>query len=374
MIKLSIIIVNYNVQYFLEQCLLSVLAASKNILSEIIVVDNNSTDDSCTMVLEKFPQIILLRNSENTGFSKANNQGVDLAKGEYVLILNPDTVVGEDAFEKVMNFSETKNKFGAIGVKYIDGTGNFLPECKRNFPSVGVACKKLLGFSNKYYANHIGENENKEVDVLCGAFMLLKRDVYNKVGGFDEDYFMYGEDVDLSYKLTNGGYKNYYYGAATIIHYKGESTIKDINYLKNFYGAMKIFYKKHYKISKLVYYSMNVFFKGIMNYQLLRRNDSDKQPLSGKNFIYLGSDFESYEKVKSHLQAETSEFCSTPPVKIEEYDLIILDTTSISFSEIIKIHENLRLFKIRKRIRPENTNFLIGSDSSRRRGDILGLL
>ena len=374
MIKLSIIIVNYNVQYFLEQCLLSVLEASKNILSEIIVVDNNSTDDSCTMILKKFPQITLLRKTANTGFSKANNLGVDRAKGEYVLILNPDTLVAEDTLEKVINFSETKNKFGAIGVKYIDGTGNFLPECKRNFPSVGVACKKLLGFSNKYYANQIGENENREVDVLSGAFMLLKRDVYNKVGGFDEDYFMYGEDVDLSYKLTNRGYNNYYYGGSTIIHYKGESTIKDINYLKNFYGAMKIFYKKHYKISNLVYYSMNVFFKGIMNYQLLKRNDSEKRSLSGKNFIYVGSDFESYEKVKGHLQAETSEFCSTPPVKIEDYDLIILDTTSISFSEIIKIHENLRSFKIKKRIRPESTNFIIGSDSSRNRGDILELL
>jgi len=347
------------------------LEASRDIKTEIIVVDNNSTDGSCAMILNKFPQITLLRNSENLGFSKANNQGVAKAKGEYVLILNPDTVVAEDTFKKIINYSDTKENFGALGVKFIDGTGNFLPECKRNFPSTSVAFKKLLGRSNKYYANQIDENENKEVDILSGAFMLLKRDVYLKNDGFDEDYFMYGEDVDLSYKLTNRGYANYYYGAATIIHYKGESTLKDMRYLKNFYGAMQIFYRKHFKINNLVHYSLNVLFKAVMNYQSLKGGDSEKQLFLRNNLIYIGNDLQIFETIKNNLQSEIADISKTIPDKPENYDLIILDSAQLSFNEIIKIFEKFRLVKIRKRIRPERTNFFIGSDASESRGEVV---
>ena len=371
MVKLSIIIVNYNVQYFLEQCLLSVIEASKNIQTEIIVVDNNSTDGSCSMILEKFPQVTLIRNSENLGFSKSNNQGVERANGEYILILNPDTVLGENIFEKILIYSESKEDFGALGVRFIDGTGNFLPECKRNFPSVRIAFRKLLGFANRYYANHIDEYENKEVDILSGAFMLLKRDVYLKNGGFDEDYFMYGEDVDLSYTLSSRGYSNYYFGEATIIHYKGESTIKDKPYLKNFYGAMQIFYKKHFKINNLVHFSLNVLFKLVMIYKLLKKSDSITKSLMRNKMIYIGDDFHTYDNIKRHLQTEISEFCSTPPATIENYELIILDSACLSFSEIIKYFEELKSIKIRKRIIPKNTNFIIGSDSSGDRGEVV---
>ena len=350
--KLSVIIVNFNVQHFLELCLLSVLKASKNIQTEIIVVDNNSSDGSCELIIEKFPQIILLRNAENMGFSKANNQGVAKAKGKYVLILNPDTVLAEDIFEKIISYSETKKKFGALGVKFIDGTGNFLPESKRNFPSLKVAFKKLLGFSNKYYANHIDMNENKEVEILSGAFMLLKRDVYLESDGFDEDYFMYGEDVDLSYKLTSRGYSNYYYGAATIIHYKGESTLKDKRYLKNFYGAMQIFYKKHFKISSLVHYTMDILFKVIATCRAFWSIDPGKQNILGNSLIYIGNDFQTFENIKSRIQTETAEMCTSIPAVIENYELIVLDSSLLSFYEIIKIFEKLGSVKIRKRIRP----------------------
>ncbi len=368
---MSVIIVNFNVQHFLEQCLLSVLEATKNIHSEIIVVDNNSTDGSCAMLLKKFPEVALIRNSENLGFSKSNNQGVDRAIGEYILILNPDTVLGENIFEKILTYSESKNDFGALGVRFIDGTGNFLPECKRNFPSVRIAFRKLLGFSNKYYANHIDENENKVVDILSGAFMLLKRDVYLENGGFDEDYFMYGEDVDLSYTLSSRGYSNYYFGETTIIHYKGESTIKDKPYLKNFYGAMQIFYKKHFKINNLVHFSLNVLFKLVMNYKLLTKSDSSTQSLMRNKMIYIGDDFNTYENIKRHLQTEQSEFCTTLPATIENYELIILDSACLSFSEIIKYFEELKSIKIRKRIIPKNTNFIIGGDSSGARGEVV---
>lgn len=355
----------------MEQCILSAIEASKNILTEIIVVDNNSTDGSCSMILEKFPQVTLIRNSENLGFSKSNNQGVEQANGEYILILNPDTVLGENIFEKILIYSESKEDFGALGVRFIDGTGNFLPECKRNFPSVRIAFRKLLGFANRYYANHIDEYENKEVDILSGAFMLLKRDVYLKNGGFDEDYFMYGEDVDLSYTLSSRGYSNYYFGEATIIHYKGESTIKDKPYLKNFYGAMQIFYKKHFKINNLVHFSLNVLFKLVMIYKLLKKSDSITKSLMRNKMIYIGDDFHTYDNIKRHLQTEISEFCSTPPATIENYELIILDSACLSFSEIIKYFEELKSIKIRKRIIPKNTNFIIGSDSSSDRGEVV---
>ena len=249
---LSVIIISYNVQYFLEQCILSIKAASQNIKTEIIVVDNNSSDASCKLISKKYPEIILIQNKENVGFSKANNQGVKIAKGDYVLILNPDTVVAEDTFTKILNFAKSKHNLGVLGVKLIDGSGNFLPECKRGIPTPSVSFNKLFGISSKqtgkYYATHLNENETGIVAVLVGAFMFLKKSVYKEVNGFDESYFMYGEDIDLSYKILNCGYQNYYYANTQVIHYKGESTEKDVINLKYFHNAMKIFYKKHFKL------------------------------------------------------------------------------------------------------------------------------
>ena len=221
--KLSVVILNYNVRYFLELCLQSVEAALEGIPSEIIVIDNNSDDASCEMVVSKFPSVTLIKNAVNVGFSKANNQAVEVAKGEYVCILNPDTVVSEDTFLKVMDFADSKSNLGIVGCRLIDGAGDFLHESKRNIPLVSIAIKKILGNSNRYYANHVSEYGVGKVDVLVGAFMLIRQDVYKLLGGFDEDYFMYGEDIDLSYKSLKSGYDNYYYGDVSVIHYKGES-------------------------------------------------------------------------------------------------------------------------------------------------------
>jgi GT2 family glycosyltransferase len=182
----------------------SVEAALGEIPSEIIVIDNNSKDGSCEMLKEKFPSVILIQNTSNVGFSKANNQAVKVAKGEYVCILNPDTVVAEDTFESILNFADKQTNLGIIGCRLIDGSGKYLPECKRNIPLVDIAIKKVLGNSKKYFANHIREFDNKEVEILVGAFMVLKRSLYNALDGFDEDYFMYGEDIDFSFRsLTN---------------------------------------------------------------------------------------------------------------------------------------------------------------------------
>jgi GT2 family glycosyltransferase len=258
--KLSVIIVNYNVQYFLEQALLSVRKAAQKVPTEVFVVDNNSVDDSVQMVREKFPEVHLIANKENVGFSTANNQAIKIAKGEYVLLLNPDTIVREDTFEKTVAFMDAHADAGGLGVKMIDGKGNFLPESKRGFPSPEVAFYKTFGFSklfpkskrfNKYHLGYLSEEETHEVDVLSGAFMMLRKTVLDEIGLLDEAFFMYGEDIDLSYRVVKAGYKNYYFADTTIIHYKGESTKKgSLNYVRTFYNAMIIFARKHFGGSK----------------------------------------------------------------------------------------------------------------------------
>ncbi len=255
--QLSVIIVNYNVKYFLEQALLSVQKASKGLAVEVFVVDNNSVDESVSMVKEKFPEVHLIANKNNPGFSVANNQAIRQAKGKYILLLNPDTVVEEDTFAKCIRFMEDQPSAGALGVKMIDGSGRFLPESKRGFPTPAVAFFKTSGLSklfpkskifNRYHLGYLDDNRIHEIDILAGAFMFMRKATLDKVGLLDETFFMYGEDIDLSYRITQGSYKNYYFPETTIIHYKGESTKKgSLNYVRAFYNAMIIFAKKHFK-------------------------------------------------------------------------------------------------------------------------------
>lgn len=257
--KLTVVIVNYNVEHFLEQCLLSVRQASKNVAVEVFVVDNISVDGSVEMVKEKFPEVHLIENKDNVGFSRANNQAIRIAKGEYVLLLNPDTVVEEDTFEKVVEFMDANPNAGGLGVKMIDGKGVFLPESKRGLPTPSVAFYKIFGLSNifprskrfgKYHLGFLDKDETNEIEILSGAFMLMRKKALDKVGLLDEEFFMYGEDIDLSYRIILGGYKNYYFPETKIIHYKGESTKKSsVNYVFVFYNAMIIFAKKHFSQS-----------------------------------------------------------------------------------------------------------------------------
>ena len=252
--QLSVIIVNYNVKHFLEQCLYSVLKASKNLDTEIFVVDNDSADGSTQLVKEKFPGVNLIENNTNLGFSKANNQAVKKAKGRYILLLNPDTVVEEDTFEKIIGFMDSNPDAGGLGVKMIDGKGNFLPESKRGLPTPWVAFYKMFGLSKifpgskkfgKYHLTYLNENEIAEIEVISGAFFMIRRSVLEMTGLLDENFFMYGEDIDLSYRITQAGYKNYYYPETTIIHYKGESTKKgSLNYVKVFLYSHDQFVKK----------------------------------------------------------------------------------------------------------------------------------
>lgn len=254
--KLSVIIVNYNVQYFLEQCLMSVEKALVGIDAEVFVVDNVSKDDSVEMVRNKFPQVVLIANQENVGFSRANNQAMRLAKGEYVLLLNPDTLVEEDTFKKCLQWMDEHPQGGGLGVRMVDGSGKFLPESKRGIPFPMTSFYKISGLYrlfphsssiNHYYMGNLSEMENNEVEILSGAYMFMRKKALDEVGLLDEDFFMYGEDIDLSWRILKGGYKNYYLADTRIIHYKGESTKKgSLNYVYVFYQAMDIFAKKHF--------------------------------------------------------------------------------------------------------------------------------
>ena len=260
-LKLSVIIVNYNVKHLLEQCLHAVLKAASGLSVEIFVVDNASTDDSNTYLPPKFPEVKFVWNEVNVGFSKANNQVLSAASGEYILFLNPDTNVPVDAFQKCISFFEQHERCGALGVRMVDGNGDFLQESKRGFPSPWVSfCKlsrlhRLFPHSRvfaKYYEGQLPENETNIVDVLSGAFIMLSRNALHEVKGFDERFFMYGEDIDLSYRIQQAGFLNYYFPEITIVHYKGKSTSpKSAFYINHFYGAMELFSKKHFAHSKV---------------------------------------------------------------------------------------------------------------------------
>jgi O-antigen biosynthesis protein len=259
--ELSVIIVSYNVRYFLEQCLLSVRKASENIDCEIFVVDNNSTDGSCSMVKSEFPEVKLIMNNTNRGFSAANNQALEQASGHFFLLLNPDTIVEENTFKSCISFMHSHPDAGAAGVRMINGRGRLLPESKRALPTPRTALFRLSGLSfvfpksrlfNRYYLGHLDNLETTKADIISGAFMFLRREAVIKTGQLDEDFFMYGEDIDYSYRLQKAGYNNYYYPEIKIIHYKGQSTKKEnLNVLVNFYRSMMIFVRKHFSNDNL---------------------------------------------------------------------------------------------------------------------------
>ena len=254
--SISIIIVNYNVRFFLEQALQSVFKATTDLSVQVWVVDNASSDDSIDMVKQKFPTVQIIENKENVGFARANNMALRQSKANYVLLLNPDTLLEESSLSKCFHFMENNPQAGALGVRMIDGTGNFLPESKRGIPTPWVAFCKTFGLSglfpsskqfNTYHLGFLSEFETAEAPVLSGAFMFIRMEALQKAGFLDEDFFMYGEDIDLSVRILQAGFKNYYFPETTIIHYKGESTRKGtVNYVRIFYQAMILFAEKHF--------------------------------------------------------------------------------------------------------------------------------
>ncbi|WP_309609891.1 glycosyltransferase family 2 protein [Flavobacterium sp.] len=369
--QLSIIILNYNVRYFLELCVLSVQKAIQNIDAEIIVVDNNSPDDSFAMMKSRFPNVKLIENKENSGFPKGNNIGVAQAEGKYICILNPDTVVAEDTFIKILDFAQKQKNLGIVGCKLIDGTGNFLPESKRGVPTPFVAFTKIFGlykvsnYFGKYYAQHLNENETGKVDILVGAFMVMKRELYLEVGGFDENCFMYSDDIDLSYMVSLKGKSNYYFHETTVIHYKGESTVKDNTYMKRFQEAMNFFYKKHFHQSLL--------FDVFMRFGSFVFSNSKKNKQINKKFLV--DEYIFFSKSNSVLSCKKNVFYCNDFKKFTNrkhtnYE-IIFDINSFSFNEIISFMEAKKSKNIRFKNYIANSKYIIGSNSSNDRGEVI---
>lgn len=379
--QLSVVILNYNVKHFLEVCIKSVQKAVEHIKAEIIVVDNASTDGSKEMIQQLFPDVNYFYQTENLGFPKGNNIGVEAAKGEFICILNPDTIVAEDTFEILLKTYQTLEKPGVLGCKLIDGSGKFLPESKRGVPTPWVAFTKVASlykifhkskWFNTYYAQYISENQMGKVAILVGAFMFMKRDLYMEVGGFDEGCFMYADDIDLSYMVSKAGLKNYYIPTTTVIHFKGESTLKDGKYMLRFKEAMQFFYKKHFKKSPWFNAVMDM---GIALFALKKQAEKSSDQHSIHHYILVTNNAALYQKVVNKIDKpldwvyflEDIQTINQPEKNID----ILIDNESISYKDYIAfINQNQKTNKTFK-IRSINSDFFIGSNDKNGRGEIL---
>ncbi len=261
--ELTVVIVNYRVKYLLEQTLRAVEQAMQGMTGEVIVVDNLSGDDSIAFSRDRHPRVTYIENQENVGFARANNQAIMQAQGEFTLILNPDTIITPRCLQEGIQWMESHPKCGAIGARMMDANGVFLPESKRSFPTPWVSFCKIFGLSKlfprspwfaKYHLRYLSDEKPQCIDILSGAYMLCRTSVLQQLGGFDGDFFMYGEDIDLSYRIVKAGYQNWML-PTPMIHYKGESTHKDsMRYVRIFYDAMLIFYRKHFPRFNVIFY------------------------------------------------------------------------------------------------------------------------
>ena len=364
---LSVIIVNYNVKFYLEQCLESVRRASKGLQTEVFVVDNLSTDGSVEYLRKRFPEVVFIENKENVGFARANNQAIRQSTGKYVLLLNPDTIVGEDTLLQFVEFMEAHPEAGGAGAYMLHVDGTFAPESRRGLPTPFVAFCKMTGLTKlfpksrllgRYYLGYLDVNEVNVIEIISGAYMMLRREALNKVGLLDEDFFMYGEDIDLSYRVVQGGWKNYFL-PVRMLHYKGESTVKNsYRYVYTFYQAMRLFFRKHYShyswaISALInlaiwMQSFVVYFGNRLRYRRAPKNTSSLQ-----NALVVG-DAQMIEEVRSllskyhsdgsHLFVEGVE--STHPkghlsegINILGYDTVVYDSEHYSYAKILSLLE-----------------------------------
>ena len=380
--KLSVIILNYNVRYFLELCLHSVQKATQTIDSEVLVIDNASSDKSIEAIKNKFPDVIFIQNTENVGFPKGNNIGVAQAKGDYICILNPDTVVAEDTFEKLLPFAENEPTFGALGCHLVDGSGNFLPESKRGIPTPWVALTKIFSlykifpkstYFNQYYAQHISEFQTGKVAILVGAFMLMKRNLYVDLQGFDENCFMYADDIDLSYRILKTGNQNFYVPSTSVIHFKGESTVKDKQYLSRFSEAMQYFYAKHFKKS----FVFDVFMKlGSVVFAFIKKNQSQPKTIA-ESYIIVSNSEENIQKIGSNLTKKYYIWKNLPEKDVISQTIsqgkifeIIFDVESLSCLSCIEFMKKYCQKNIIFSFAMVQSGFKISSQSSVDKGEV----
>lgn len=384
---LSVIIVNYRVQYFLELCLRSVQKAVQGIESEIIVVDNDPGDGGLDYLRPRFPSVDFIANPENTGFARANNQALERARGKYILFLNPDTILPEDFVREVLGFysgltltdtaepatggssGELAHCVGAIGVRMVDGSGRFLKESRRGFPSAWVAFCKLSGLTavfpksrlfSTYYLGYLSPERTHPAPVLSGACLWVARDILEKTGGFDDLFFMYAEDIDLSYRIEKAGYVNYYLATTTIVHFKGESTRKDARYVKLFYTAMSQFRRKHFKdgLSVVANAGMNLAIwlrAGVRGAGLavrgvggVERGERPAEPVAATP-TYLAGDPDAIEVLKSSPGfARDRVFIETPG---QAKELILCEGQQFSFTDCIKMLEAAQPWRSGQRVK-----------------------
>lgn len=368
--RVSVIIVSYNAPCFLQLCLESVRASLRGLDGEVIVVDNASSEGCAERVREHFPEVDLHVNEENRGFSVAVNQGVRQASGEYILILNPDSVLPEDAIGKVLDFADSQKDLGAVGCRFLDGKGRFLPECKRNFPGFRSAMLKLVGINRGYYADHLQEEGSGEVEVLTGAFMLMRRALFEQLNGFDEDFFMYGEDIDLSYRIRKAGYRNHYLGNIGIIHFKGESSLREPSYLRHFYGALEVFYRKHFRHNPIGRSSLRALVNLAISLRSGKISSAPVEQGNPEEFTYLGNREAVFEALKELMPEVRPHFDSG--LKAPDHDgsgsLLLFDSDSLTFSDIISgIQATAQ--GVRKRIISGTGEFFVGSDDPGRPGE-----
>ncbi len=364
----SVVILNYNVKYHLDACLQTLIKAMQGIKGEIIVADNASTDGSKDYFKNKYTgEVRFLWFEKNLGFAKGYNKAVKYAKGKYLFILNPDTLVAENSIEKLLDFAQKHPDAGIIGGKMIDGTGNFLPESKRGIPTPWTALWKLTGIYkflpfppfNKYYAPHLKPDETGQVEILTGALMFLEKNLFEKTGGFDERYFMFGEDIDLSYSILLQGKNNYYYPEAQILHFKGESTIKDKTYIEHFFNASLQFQKKFFHIFAFNKAIAKLFFKIWLGFRI--KNSQKMKSYNYKTAFYYGE----AEHVRYIQESGYPKI-----IHLEDIDMLIpgdrtliIDMSSIKFSEILPIMEKLSKKNIQFRFYFPTNKLLLGSDS-----------
>ena len=357
-VKLSIVIVNYNVRYYLEQCLLSVEKALCGVCGEVFVVDNNSTDGSVAYLRGRFPWVRYIENTENVGFSCANNQAIREARGEYVLLLNPDTFVGESALRECIDFMDRTPKAGMCGVGMMKVDGAFAPESRRGIPTPFVAFCKMSGLGamfpksrlfGRYYMQYLNKQSINPIEIVSGAFMFIRKEALDKVGMLDESFFMYGEDIDMSYRVLKGGYQNYYI-PTHILHYKGESTKKDsLKYVNAFHKAMVIFFKKHYAHYSFIYsvlITLTIVMKGVMSYCVQKMRGWSRRQKDVDQFKFLivsdGQNLEDMKKIAEKHNLTYDVFRShlgdmpSTDVLYRDYDYIAFDTSRYSFSAILE--------------------------------------
>ncbi|MCM1312312.1 MAG: glycosyltransferase family 2 protein [Bacteroides sp.] len=367
--KLSVVIVNYNVRFYLEQCLYSVAKASEGISHEIFVVDNNSTDGSAAYIRSRFPEVVYIENDENVGFARANNQAIRRASGEYVLLLNPDTILGEDMLRDCIAFMDSHGDAGAAGVRMLRNDGSFALESRRGIPTPFTSLCKMSGLCSlfpksrlfgRYYMQYLDDASITPIEIISGACMFIRTETLRKSGLLDEAFFMYGEDIDLSYRLMQTGKSNYYI-PTRILHYKGESTEKSsYRHVYVFYQAMLIFFRKHYGHYSFLLslpIKMAIYFKAFCTYvtrQVKKRVESKENSLEymqKRKYLLVGTE-ESVCRMK-HVASGYRLDCqcvvadanflksghSSSPELYAGYDYIVYDTDLFSFKDIFRFFE-----------------------------------